>query len=153
MKTISLPHMKRVLYILALICAHSTLAAASPLGSHLQSDAGYLACVLQKIPESDRHKTALLLWPTPVPMANAGGCGPAVSRLNPSEINGLQSGLESATVSCEAELPADAGSREDASYGLLGVLLINPQTPNDTSAWDELMAGSRACTTAGGPAR
>lgn len=139
--------MKRVLYILALICAHSTLAAASPLGSHLQSDAGYLACVLQKIPEPDRHKTALLLWPTPVPRPNAGGCGPAVSRLNPSEINGLQSQLENATVSCAAELPSDAGSREDATYGLLGVLLVNPQTPNDTSSWDELMAGSRACTT------
>jgi hypothetical protein len=143
--------MKRLLYILALIAACGGLSARaeSPIGAHLRADAGYLACVLSKVPEDDRKKAALLFWPTPVPVGTTQTCANASQRLAPNEVSDLQKTLEFAALSCQAELPADADSRADATYGLLGVLLINPKTPADTASWDDLMEGSRQCHSAG----
>jgi hypothetical protein len=140
--------MNRLLYILALITACGSLSARAeaPLGAHIRADAGYLACVLSKIPEESRKKTALLLWPTAVPVGSAGTCANASQRLAPNEISDLQKTLEFATLSCQSELPADPDSRADATYGLLGVLLINPKTPADTASWDDLMEGSQQCS-------
>jgi hypothetical protein len=146
--------MKRFLYILALIlvAGNARAATVSPdLAQHLRDDTDYLACVLPNIPENQRQKVALMLWPAPVKGPADTACQSAASGLNAQEINELGATLERATTSCQTKLPSNSAARTDAVFGLVSVLLINPKNPSETAAWDSLMAASRACATAGTP--